>query len=127
MNSDEMKIELTDSQSDTQGGVHSSKIGIWYDSTSIASALSSSAWSRKSSMSLASDLCICSLPAEAGVKAIIVLPTGISRGMSIISLWLAGTSIVCSIVIRPTYHEKPKKTSGNAIVSNTIYIIRSYE
>ena len=48
----------------------------------------------------------------AGVKAIIVLPVGISRGMSIVSLWLAGTSIVCSIVMRKPYHEKAKKTRG---------------
>jgi len=79
-------------------GSSSSKIGIWYDSTSIASALSSSAWRRKSSMSLASDLCICSLPAEAGVKAIIVLPNGTSSGTLINRL--DGMSTVFVIVIR---------------------------
>jgi len=70
----------------------------WYDSTSIASAFNLSALRLISSISCSS--VILSLTAGTGVKAIIVLPTGISRGMSIVIRRLAGTSIVCSIVIR---------------------------
>jgi hypothetical protein len=118
-----MKTALINSQSDTQGGVHFlyfvrrkradvvreqrfrntdqiiTKTGIWYDSTSIASAFSLSAFLLIISMSLASDLCIGSLPAGAGVKAIIVLPAGTSGGTSIVSLRLAGTSTVCVMLI----------------------------
>jgi len=79
-------------------GSSSPKIGIWYDSTSSASALSSSAWRRKSSISRSSD--ILSLPAEAGKKRISARPAGTSGGTSMVSLWLAGISTVCVMLMR---------------------------
>jgi len=74
----------------------------WYDSTSIASALSLSAFWLIISMSLASDLCIGSLPAEIGKKRISALPAGTSGGTSIVSLWLTGISTVCVKLIIKT-------------------------
>jgi hypothetical protein len=78
-------------------GLSSSKIGIWYNSTSSASALSSSAWRRKSSISLSSD--ILSLTSKAGVKARTALPVGTSRGTSMINRRSAGISTVCVTVM----------------------------
>jgi len=75
----------------------SSKIGIWYNNTSSASALSSSAWRRKSSISRSSD--ILSLTADAGVKVRITDPAGISGGTSMVSRRLAGISTVCVTLI----------------------------
>ena len=77
----------------------SSKIGIWYESTSIASALSLSAFLLIISMSLASDLCIGSLPAEAGKKRISARPAGTSGGTSMVNLWLTGISTVCVMLM----------------------------
>jgi hypothetical protein len=79
-------------------GLSSSKIGIWYNSTSSASALSSSAWRRNSSISRSSD--ILSLTAEAGVKVRITLPVGISGGTSSVIRRLAGISMVWVILMR---------------------------
>jgi hypothetical protein len=112
MRNEEMKTTLINSQSDTQGGVHQSyfligksadiigQYGFWYDSTSIASRLSLSAFLLIISMSLASDLCIGSLPAETGKKRISARPAGTSGGTSMVSLWLAGISTVCEMLIR---------------------------
>ena len=85
----------------------------WYESTSIASALSLSALRLISSIScasvilgLASDLRL-DVFSEAGVKVRIVLPSGNSCGTSMTSRRLAGISTVCVIAMRQLYHKSP--------------------
>ena len=77
---------------------YKSRYMFWYDSTSIASRLSRSALRLIISISCSSD--ILSLPTETGKKIILACPVGTSGGTSIVSLWLAGISTVCVILIR---------------------------
>jgi len=102
---EQMKTALINSQSDTQGCIHQFHFFIgesayifWYDSTSIASAFSLSALRLINSISSASDIFF--LPAETGKKRISARPAGTSGGTSMVSLWSAGISTVCVMLIR---------------------------
>jgi len=98
-----MRSEMLNSQSDTQRGIEpsvrkftafhssSSHSGTWYERLIIASLLS---------YSISSYSVICGFTsALAGIKAIIVLPAGTSRGTSRVIRRSAGISMVWVIVI----------------------------
>ena len=77
----------------------SSRNMVWYESTSSASALSSSAYFSKSSLSRAADFSGVFATAGVGVKEIVTLPAGTSLGTSIVRGPKAGISKVCVMVI----------------------------
>lgn len=80
------------------GGANNTYI-FWYESTSSASAFSSSAYFLKSFLSLSADISGEFTEDRAGVKASITGPMGTSRGTSRAMWRSAGTSMVCVMVM----------------------------
>ena len=88
-----------------------SKYSLWtsHRNSSVSSAclLSLSALCLKNSISSSA----VNFRFAGGVKVRTTGPAGISLGTSMVSLWLAGISTVCVIVMRSLYRKKEKQTS----------------